>query len=182
MQLLRSAQTEDIGAITAIYRHHVLTGLASFEEIPPNESDMASRMAAIRERGLPYLCLEVTEPVTARPHVVGYAYAGPYRTRSAYRLTVEDSIYLAPGQTGRGYGRLLLARLIQDCRALQLREMVAVIGDSANLASIELHRQLGFTEVGILRRVGFKFDRWVDSVLMQLALQGDPHAPDEADD
>jgi len=172
MQFLRSAQIEDIGAITAIYRHHVLTGFASFEEIPPSETDMASRMAAILDRGLPYLCLEVTEPATDRPHVVGYAYAGPYRARSAYRFTVEDSIYLAPGQTGRGYGGLLLARLVQDCRALNLREMVAVIGDSANLASIELHRRQGFAEIGILRRVGFKFDRWVDSVLMQLSLQG----------
>lgn len=181
MRYIRSATPADIGAITAIYRHHVLTGSASFEETPPDETEMAARMAAIRERGLPYLCLEVADPGTARLTVVGYAYAGPYRARSAYRFTVEDSIYLAAGHAGKGYGRLLLEQLIQECRALGLREMVAVIGDSANLASIELHRRLGFDQVGILRRVGFKFDRWVDSVLMQLSLQGVDAAPARAD-
>lgn len=165
MQYLRSATPTDLPVITAIYRHHVLTGTASFEEVPPSESDMAERMRAIRDRGLPYLCVEVAG------EVAGYAYAGPYRPRSAYRFTVEDSIYLAPGQEGRGIGRLLLQQLIKDCRALNLREMVAVIGDSANMASIGLHRRLGFRDVGVLQRVGFKFDRWVDSVLMQLSLQ-----------
>jgi phosphinothricin acetyltransferase len=164
MQLIRPATFGDIEAITEIYRHHVLTGTASFEEIPPSAADMAARMSAILDRGLPYLSLDLAG------EVVGYAYAGPYRPRSAYRFTVEDSIYLAPGQAGRGFGRQLLERLIIDCRALDLREMVAVIGDSANLASITLHRRLGFRDVGVLRQVGYKFDRWVDSVLMQLSL------------
>jgi phosphinothricin acetyltransferase len=172
MQLIRPATQQDIAAITAIYRHHVLTGTASFEEIPPEAADMAARMAAIQERGLPYLALDLDGVV------VGYAYAGPYRPRSAYRFTVEDSIYLAPGQAGQGFGRQLLEHLIADCRVLELREMVAVIGDSANLASIALHRRLGFRDVGVLRQVGYKFDRWVDSVLMQLPLWspagGDP--------
>lgn len=173
MRHIRPVTPADIGAVTAIYRHHVLTGCASFEETPPDEAEMAARLSAIGARGLPYLCLEAVDPRTQRTELVGYAYAGPYRARSAYRFTVEDSIYLAPGQTGRGYGRLLLERLIQECRALGLREMVAVIGDSANLASIELHRRLGFDQVGVLRRVGFKFDRWIDSVLMQLPLRPD---------
>ena len=166
MQLLRLATLGDVPAITAIYRHHVLTGTASFEEIPPSAGDMAERMAAIQSRGLPYLCLDVAGTLA------GYAYAGPYRPRSAYRFTVEDSIYLAPGQEGQGFGGLLLERLIADCRALELREMVAVIGDSANQASISLHRRLGFRDVGVLQRVGYKFDRWIDSVLMQLPLWG----------
>lgn len=170
-QLIRAARADDIDAVTAIYRHHVLTGTASFEEVPPDTAEMAGRMASIRERGLPYLCLEVADPATGIPVVAGYAYAGPYRSRSAYRFTVEDSIYLAPDRIGRGYGRLLLEQLIRDCRDRQLREMVAVIGDSANLASIALHRRLGFRPVGTLSRVGLKFGRWLDTVLMQLPLQ-----------
>jgi phosphinothricin acetyltransferase len=165
MQHLRSATSADLPAITAIYRQHVLTGTASFEEVPPAESEMAARMSAIQDRGLPYLAIEVAG------EVAGYAYAGPYRTRSAYRFTVEDSIYLDPRHQGKGLGRLLLQQLIADCRARDLREIVAVIGDSANLPSIGLHRRLGFSDVGILRRVGFKFGRWVDSVLMQRSLQ-----------
>ncbi|HVJ42108.1 MAG TPA: GNAT family N-acetyltransferase [Dongiaceae bacterium] len=179
MQHIRAATLTDIGAITAIYRHHVLTGTASFEEAPPSEADMANRLGAILERRLPYLCLETADPATGQLRVAGYAYAGPYRPRSAYRFTVEDSIYLAPGATGRGYGRMLLERLIADCRALNLREIVAVIGDSANIPSICLHRQLGFRDVGTLHRVGFKFERWLDSVLMQLSLQGTDDHPDE---
>jgi phosphinothricin acetyltransferase len=172
MQLIRSAQIGDVDTITSIYRHHVLTGTASFEEQPPAATEMAARMAAIQERGLPYLCLDVRDPATGRHIVAGYAYAGPYRSRSAYRFTVEDSIYLAPDQIGRGYGRKLLEHLIRECRDRQLREVVAVIGDSANLSSIALHRQLGFREVGTLSHVGLKFGRWLDTVLMQLSLQG----------
>jgi len=171
MQLIRPVTTNDIDAITAIYRHHVLTGTASFEEVPPDAADMAARFAAIQERGLPYLCLEDALEPDSPPRLLGYAYAGPYRPRTAYRFTVEDSIYLAPEAAGRGYGKLLLARLIEECRARELREIVAVIGDSGNHASIGLHRRLGFRDVGILRQVGLKFGRWLDTVLMQLTLQ-----------
>ncbi|HVJ31727.1 MAG TPA: GNAT family N-acetyltransferase [Terriglobia bacterium] len=179
MQYIRPATPADVSAITAIYRHHVLTGTASFEEEPPSEADMANRLAAILERHLPYLCLETADPATGRRRIAGYAYAGPYRPRSAYRFTVEDSIYVAPDATGRGHGRALLERLIADCRALKLREIIAVIGDSANSASIGLHRQAGFRDVGTLRQVGFKFGRWLDSVLMQLSLQDTDTQPDE---
>ncbi|HTI44888.1 MAG TPA: GNAT family N-acetyltransferase [Candidatus Nitrosotalea sp.] len=171
MQLIRPAATDDIEAITAIYRRHVLTGTASFEEVPPDAADMAARFAAIQERGLPYLCLEDVLEAGSPPRLLGYAYAGPYRPRTAYRFTVEDSIYLAPEAAGRGYGKLLLTKLIEECRARELREIVAVIGDSSNHASIALHRRLGFRDVGILQQVGLKFGRWLDTVLMQLTLQ-----------
>lgn len=171
MQVIRPATSNDIGAIAAIYRHHVLTGTASFEEVPPSEADMAARFAAIQERGLPYICLEDALEPGGTAGLLGYAYAGPYRPRSAYRFTVEDSIYLAPEATGRGYGKLLLSKLIAECRARELREIVAVIGDSANHASIGLHRRLGFRDVGTLSQVGLKFGRWLDTVLMQLTLQ-----------
>ena len=171
MQVIRSATSNDIDAIAAIYRHHVLTGTASFEEVPPSEAEMAARFVAIQERGLPYICLEGAMEPGGSARLLGYAYAGPYRPRSAYRFTVEDSIYLAPEAAGRGYGKLLLSKLIEECRARELREIVAVIGDSANHASIGLHRRLGFRDVGILRQVGLKFGRWLDTVLMQLTLQ-----------
>lgn len=172
MQLIRPAALDDISAITAIYRHHVMTGTASFEEAPPSEYDMAARFSTIQERALPYLCLEAPDPSRGgKVGVIGYAYASPYRPRSAYRFTVEDSIYLAAGLAGRGYGRLLLERLVAECRSRQLREVVAVIGDSANLASIAVHRRLGFRDVGVLSQVGHKFGRWLDTVLMQLSLQ-----------
>ena len=170
MQYIRPVIGADIDAITEIYRHHVLTGTASFEEVPPTADDMAARFAAIQERGLPYICLEATLDACSPPRLLGYAYAGPYRPRSAYRFTVEDSIYLAPEAAGRGYGKLLLANLIEECRTRELREIVAVIGDSANHASIGLHRRLGFRDVGVLRQVGLKFGRWLDTVLMQLTL------------
>ncbi|HVI90166.1 MAG TPA: GNAT family N-acetyltransferase [Dongiaceae bacterium] len=170
MQHIRPVTATDVDAITAIYRHHVLTGTASFEEVPPTADDMAARFAAIQECGLPYICLEgALDPGSPR-RLLGYAYAGPYRPRSAYRFTVEDSIYLAPEAAGRGYGKLLLAKLIAECRSRELREIVAVIGDSANHASIGLHRRLGFRDVGVLRQVGLKFGRWLDTVLMQLTL------------
>jgi phosphinothricin acetyltransferase len=170
MQIIRPVTNSDVEAITAIYRHHVLTGTASFEEAPPSTEEMAARCAAIQERDLPYICLEGVLESGGAPRLLGYAYAGPYRPRSAYRFTVEDSIYLAPEAAGRGYGKLLLLKLIEECRARELREIVAVIGDSANHASIGLHRRLGFREVGTLRQVGLKFGRWLDTVLMQLAL------------
>lgn len=163
---LRPAAAEDMPAIHQIYTHHVLNGLASFEEVPPDLAEIVRRWQAIQAAGLPYAVAELA----GRAGIAGYAYAGPYRPRSAYRFTVEDSIYLAPDATGRGVGRVLLAHLIAEATALGKRQMIAVIGDSANAASIGLHRALGFQTTGTFHAIGFKFGRWVDSVLMQLAL------------
>ncbi len=153
-----------MGQVAAIYRHHVLHGLASFEEVPPDEAEIRARFEAVRKAGLPYIVYE------EEGQILGYAYAGPYRTRSAYRFTVENSVYVRDGYGGRGIGRALLTALIERCAAGPWKQMVAVIGDSENHASIGLHRALGFRMVGTLEKVGFKFDRWVDSVLMQRAL------------
>lgn len=163
---LRPAGLADLAAVTRIYAHHVLTGLASFEETPPDQAEMIRRWRAIAEAGLPYVVAAAQET----GEIAGYAYAGPYRPRSAYRFSVEDSIYLDPRFQGRGLGRALLARLIEDATSLGKRQMIAVIGDSANHASIGLHRALGFGMTGTFQAIGFKFGRWVDSVLMQRPL------------
>jgi phosphinothricin acetyltransferase len=163
--IVRDSAAADIGAIAAIYRHHVLTGLASFEEVPPDAEEMARRRAAVVEGGMPWLVA-----ADAAGTVLGYAYAGPYRPRPGYRYTAEDSVYVAPEAIGRGVGRALLGALVVRCEALGFRQLVAVIGDSGNAASIGLHRALGFAQVGLLPSVGFKFGRWVDGVLMQRAL------------
>jgi len=170
---IRDAQPGDLPRIREIYVHHVLHGLASFEETPPDLDEMTRRYQATRARGLPYLAAEDTET----QDLLGYAYAGPYRPRPAYRFTVENSVYVAPGLEGRGVGRRLLERLIEDCTALGLRQMIAVIGDSGHLPSIAFHEALGFTRIGLLRSVGFKFDRWVDSVILQRALGGGGETP-----
>ncbi len=171
---LRTAADGDMATIQAIYAHHVLHGLASFEEMPPSIEDMRVRREAIVAQGMPYLVAEIGGTI------VGYAYVGPYRTRSAYRFTVEDSIYIAPGQQNRGIGSRLLQALIECCERGPWRRMIAVIGDSDNEASIALHRRCGFERVGILPAVGFKFGRWVDSVLWQRALgDGANNIPDE---
>lgn len=162
---VRDSAEADIAAIAAIYRHHVLTGLASFEEVPPEAAEMARRRQGVVEAGMPWLVATDAEGI-----VLGYAYAGPYRPRPGYRYTAEDSVYVAPRQIGRGVGRALLGALIGHCETLGFRQLVAVIGDSGNAASIGLHRALGFTRVGLLPAVGFKFGRWVDGVLMQRAL------------
>jgi len=162
--VIREAAPGDLPALHAIYAGHVLNGSASFEEVPPDLAEFEKRWRSISELGLPYL-------VACDPErVLGYAYAGPYRPRSAYRFTVEDSVYLDPAATGRGIGRRLLTAIIDGATAAGKRQMLAVIGDSANRASIALHARLGFTEVGTFRAVGFKFGRWVDTVLMQRAL------------
>ncbi|RXF74387.1 GNAT family N-acetyltransferase [Hansschlegelia zhihuaiae] len=174
--VIRDAADADIPAIVRIYAHHVLSGLASFEEVAPGEAEMAARKAAILAIGAPYLVAELDG------RVAGYAYAGPYRARPAYRHTIEDSIYVSPDALGRGVGRALLAELIARCEAGPWRQMIAVIGDSANAGSIALHASLGFTAVGTFRSVGFKFGRWVDSVLMQRALgDGDGTLPGARD-
>jgi phosphinothricin acetyltransferase len=162
--VVRPATPQDVGAITAIYGHYVRTHTATFEIDPPDEGEMAARMRSVVEAGLPYLVAE------RGGTVAGYCYVGPYHRRPAYRFTVEDSVYVAPEQVGRGVGRALLARAIEQCRTLGLREVVAIVGDSGNEPSIRLHRTTGFVHVGTLRNVGFKFDRWLDTVILQRSL------------
>ncbi len=164
--LIRPAAVADIHTITAIYSHWVVTSAATFEVEPPGEPEMLRRWQAIAEAGLPFLVAE------QEGEVAGYAYATLYRPRAAYRFTVEDSIYLDPAHAGKGIGRRLLAAVIEGAARQGYRQMIAVIGDSANLASIRLHEALGFERVGVLGKVGFKFGRWVDTVLMQRELQG----------
>ena len=161
---VRDASVADMGAVCEIYAKHVLEGLASFEEIPPDAAEIAKRRESVLELGLPYIVAEDDGKI------VGYAYASLYRTRSAYRHTLEDSVYVREGFAGRGIGLALLTELIERCSHGPWRQMVAVIGDSANHASIGLHRKLGFRDAGNLEAVGFKFGRWVDSALMQRAL------------
>ena len=176
--LVRPALPSDLEAVTAIYGEHVRHGSASFEIEPPDLAEIARRREAIVAAGLPYLVAECDGALA------GYAYAGPYRPRPAYRFTVEDSVYLAPAMQGRGIGRALLARLMAECRAAGIRQMIAIIGDSANKGSIGLHAALGFRHVGTLREVGFKHGRWLDSVIMQAGLSGEPGAaePDVTSD
>ena len=160
----RDATEADVAAVQAIYAHHVLNGTATFEEVAPDVTEMLRRRGEIVARRLPYLVAGVGETVQ------GFAYAAPYRPRSAYRFTVEDSIYVDPEATGRGLGRLLLGALVERATALGYRQMVAVIGDSGNTASIRLHAGLGFVHAGTLTATGFKFGRWVDTVTMQRSL------------
>jgi phosphinothricin acetyltransferase len=161
---LRDSTDADMREVHAIYAHHVLHGLASFEEVAPAEEELRARRKAVLELGLPYLVAEI-EGVIA-----GYAYATLYRARSAYRYSLEDSVYVREGAGRRGVGVALLTELIARCERGPWRQMIAVIGDSANAPSIGLHRKLGFREIGTIHAVGFKFGRWVDSVLMQRAL------------
>ena len=170
---LRPSTDADVAAIAAIYAHHVRTGLASFEIVPPTEEEIARRRAEVLKRGLPFLVAEIA--IT----VVGYAYASPYRARPAYRATLEDSIYTHPDHARKGIGRLLLQALIAGCEAKGYRQMIAIIGDSGNAPSIGLHRAFGFEHAGTLHSVGFKFGRWVDTVLMQRPLgPGDTTLPE----
>jgi L-amino acid N-acyltransferase YncA len=161
---IRAAGAADIPAITRIYAHAVRHGTASFELEPPDEAEMARRQRVLFEGGFPYLVAELDGAVA------GYAYAGPYRARPAYRFSVEDSVYVAAEAYRRGVGRALLATLIVEAEARGFRQMIAVIGDSAQVSSIELHRAAGFRLIGAIESVGFKFGRWLDSVLMQRAL------------
>jgi len=159
-------------AIHEIYAHHVLHGLASFEEVPPALEEMRRRFDDVVSRGLPYLAADFGGVL------VGYGYCAPYRSRSAYRYSLEDSVYVRHGSEGRGVGSALLGALIAGCEELGHRSLIAVIGDSANAASINLHASFGFVRVGTLRSAGFKFGRWVDSVLMQRPLgPGDATPP-----
>jgi L-amino acid N-acyltransferase YncA len=161
---IRLAQPSDLAVITAIYDDAVRHGTASFELDPPDQAEMARRYEALRAGGYPYLVAEL------EGDIVGYAYAGPYRARPAYRWSVEDSIYVAPQAQRRGFGGALLARLVAEAEAGGFRQMLAVIGDSANTGSVDLHRAAGFRLVGTFENVGFKFGRWLDTVLMQREL------------
>ncbi len=173
--IVRPSLPTDAPALAAIYGHHVLHGFGTFEEVPPTPEDMVGRRAAIVERGLPYLVAEDAG------RVLGFAYAGPFRPRAAYRYTVEDSVYVAPEAMGRGVGRAVLTEVLIACEAFGIRQVVAVIGDSGNQGSIGLHRTLGFEPSGVGKSFGFKHGRWVDIVWMQKALNGgaatDPDAP-----
>lgn len=161
---IRAAAPTDLPAITAIYRHAVLHGTATFELDPPDLAEMTRRYEALAAAGFPYL-VAVMEDI-----VVGYAYAGPYRPRPAYRFTVENSVYLEPAAQGRRIGTRLMQDLIAASEQRGYRQMIAVIGDSANAASIGVHARAGFEMIGMHPAVGFKFGRWLDTVMMQLAL------------
>ncbi len=163
---IRPATLVDLPAITAIYADAVRHGTATFEIDPPDVAEMTLRYEALRARDMPYIVAEYSG------QIAGYAYAGPYRPRAAYRFTVENSIYLSPSHHRLGIGAALLRELITACEARGFRQIVAVIGDSGNAGSINLHRKLGFAMVGTHRAVGFKFGRWLDTVDMQLALNG----------
>jgi phosphinothricin acetyltransferase len=165
--IIREAAPADADALAAIYGHHVLTGFGTFEETPPGAAEMERRRAAIADQGLPYLVAE--EP---GGRVLGFAYASPFRPRPAYRYTLEDSVYVANDAVGRGVGRAVLTAIIAGCEALGVRQLVAVIGDSGNAASIGLHTALGFERIGLGKSFGFKHGRWVDIVWMQKALNG----------
>ena len=161
MPLIRSSRDEDITAITAIYRHHVLTGTGTFEIDPPSEADMSARRADVLAKGLPYLVVEDAG------QVLGFAYCNWFKPRPAYRFSAEDSIYMAAGVQHKGLGKALLTELCAQAERAGVRKFLAVIGDSANAASIGVHRSVGFTPVGIITSCGWKFDRWLDVVMME---------------
>jgi L-amino acid N-acyltransferase YncA len=162
--IIRPAEKKDISSITAIYAHAVTYGTASFELEPPSEKEMMARYEDLVENGFPYL---VTEQEGL---ILGYAYAGPFRMRRAYRALVEDSIYVDHNAQNKGVGKALLTSLLHSCEKLGFRQMVAVIGDSQSLGSIALHKALGFQPSGILKSTGWKHERWLDTVFMQRAL------------
>jgi phosphinothricin acetyltransferase len=172
MTKIRPASDADMTAITAIYGHHVLHGTGTFETTPPSEEDMAARRADVLSKDLPYLVLEDASGV------VGFAYCNWFKPRPAYRFSAEDSIYLAPSAVGKGLGRLMLAELMAQAERSGVRKLIAVIGDSANQGSVGVHRSCGFAHVGVLRSCGWKFERWLDVVLMECPLGlGDSSAP-----
>ncbi len=174
--VIRDATPEDMAAVQAIYAFYVERTAHSFEEAPPSVEEMRRRRDDIVGRGYPYLVAEEDG------EILGYCYVRPFRERTAYRYTIEDSIYVAPFVTGRGIGKALVSAMIERCTAMGYRQMIAVIGDSANAGSIALHRSLGFRQEGVLRGVGFKFGRWVDVVIMHRTLANDSRPlPDGAD-
>lgn len=175
MHRIRPAAERDIEAIATIYGYHVLHGTASFETEPPGCTEMMRRYSVLGDQAYPYLVAE------ADGSVLGYAYVGPYRTRVAYQNTVEDSIYVRADMTGRGVGALLLGELIAACEQRGYRQIIAMVGDSASIASIRLHERYGFSRIGTLRSVGYKHGRWLDSELLQRALGSGDRAPPSSD-
>lgn len=172
MPIIRPSQSIDIAQITAIYQHHVLHGTGTFEVEPPTEADMAQRRADVLSKKLPYLV------AVDGAQVLGFAYCNWFKPRPAYRYSAEDSIYLAPQAMGSGLGRALMAELCAQAERAGVRKLIAVIGDSSNLGSIGVHRSAGFQQVGTLSSCGWKFERWLDVVLMDKALgKGDTTAP-----
>ena len=171
MPLIRPSRNEDIDAITRIYGHHVLHGTGTFETTPPTVADMTTRRADVLAKGLPWLVVE------DGGEVLGFAYGNWFKPRPAYRFSAEDSIYMAPKATGKGLGRALLAELLAALERAGVRKVMAVIGDSANAGSIGLHRALGFEPAGVINSCGWKFDRWLDIVLMQKPLGAGDSTP-----
>lgn len=172
MPIIRPSQDSDIPAITAIYAHHVRHGTGTFEVDPPSAADMASRRDDVRSKGLPYLV------AVEGPEVLGFAYCNWFKPRPAYRFSAENSIYLAPLAHGKGLGRALLSELAARAEQAGVRKLIAVIGDSANSGSIGVHRSVGFRHVGTLESCGWKFDRWLDVVMMDKPLGwGNIHPP-----
>ena len=169
--IIRAAEPGDAEALAAIYDHHVLHGFGTFELTPPGVGWMENRRREIQGYGLPFLVAEI------EGRIAGYAYAGAFRPRPGYRFTVEDSVYVAPDMQGRGAGRAVLSAVLEQCEAMGLRQVIAVIGDSQNAASIGLHRSLGFQDIGVGRSFGFKHGRWVDIVWMQKPLNGGDASP-----
>jgi len=161
---VRPAVQSDMSQILAIYTHYVLVSTSTFEEVPPSRKQLVARWRDSRNRGLPYLVAEEGK------QIVGFAYANSYRERSAYRYTVEDSLYVDHEMTGRGIGNALLTALIEQCQAMNLRQLIAIIGDTNNTSSIALHKKHGFTIVGTLKDTGYKFNQWIDTVVMQRSL------------
>ncbi|WP_295813866.1 GNAT family N-acetyltransferase [uncultured Nitratireductor sp.] len=173
---IRTASLDDASAITRIYAHAVADGTASYELEPPGEAEMRERMEALLRNGYPYIVAQEGDAL------LGYAYAGPFRPRRAYRFMVEDSVYLAPDAQGRGIGRILLDRLVEACAQRGFRQIVAVIGDGGEKsASVKLHRAVGFEDAGILRGSGYKHGRWLDTVFMQRTLNEGADAPPDPD-
>ena len=176
--VIRDAAATDMAAVAAIYAQDVTGGTGTFELDPPDVAEMVRRHATVNALGLPWLVAEVDGP-NGEGIVAAYAYAGPFRLRPAYRYTVEDSIYVDTAHHGKGLGKALLVELIARCEALGLRQMLGVIGDSANAGSVALHAACGFEMIGTMQSVGWKFDQWRDVVFMQRALgPGDAGGPD----
>jgi L-amino acid N-acyltransferase YncA len=175
MPTIRPSVDSDLPAITRIYAHHVLHGTGTFETTPPGEADMTTRRADVLSKGLPWLVLEEGD------QILGFAYGNWFKPRPAYRFSCEDSIYLAPEAAGQGLGRVLLTELLAQLERAGVRKVMAVIGDSANLGSIGVHRTLGFTPAGVVHACGWKFERWLDIVLMEKSLGlGDSTPPEPA--
>lgn len=172
---LRPATSDDVAAVTAIYAHAVLHGTATYEIDPPDEAEMRARFEALRRQSYPYI-------VACDVHgtVAGYAYAGPFRARPAYRWSVEDSIYIDPAHKGAGLGVMLIDRLVELCEEAGFRQMIAVIGGADHTPSIRIHEKAGFSRIGVFEGSGFKFGRWIDTLLMQRRLgEGNASIPDE---